>query len=54
MNLQDLYTALSNHFNDYGHQGGLGTTLDTMIDDLLLSNHEWRVIRRVINLAYYK
>ena len=54
MTLQDLVNALKKHFEEYGHEGGLGTSINNMIGDLIATGHEWRMIRRVINMVYYR
>lgn len=54
LNLQDLFQALKNHYNDYGYDGcGLGTTLDCIIDELIDSGHSKKLIKKICNYAYY-
>jgi hypothetical protein len=55
LNLQDLYTALKEHYADYGYNGsGLGTTLDWFIEELILAGYSPKLIKKMCNLAYYK
>lgn len=50
-----LYTACVDHLDDYGHGGcGWGTTIEQMVDDLMDSGHSWNIVRKVMNLAFYR
>ena len=55
LNLQDLYSALNEHYIDYGFNGcGLGSSIDWMIAEFLECGHSPRLIRRICLMAYYK
>jgi len=55
LNLQDLYSALREHYIDYGHGGcGLGQSLDWIVDEFIATGHSRKLIMRICNMAYYK
>ena len=46
--------ALNYIEEDYSANAGWGTTIDEMVQDYCDAGGSWRLLRKVLNLAYYK
>lgn len=53
LNLQALYNDLKKHYSDFGYNGGLGTSLEWFINDLVELGYSKSLIKKIMLKAYY-
>lgn len=53
INLQTLVTELKHHYDAYGFDGGLGNSLEVLINDLCDLGHSPELITKIWLHVYY-